>query len=87
MHEVELVWKMPVYGFHSEKKPFLKITIYDPAHVKRCSELLYQGAVFGHSFQPYEAHLTYYMHFYTDLNLFGMQFLKITNFKFRRGLP
>ena len=37
----------------------------------------------GICMQPYEAHLTYFMHFYGDYNLSGMEFVKITDFMIR----
>ena len=78
-----------VYGYHQESdQKFIKITVYDPDSVTRLRDLLWSGVVLRFRFQSYEAHLTYFMHLYTDYDLYGMEFLKIKNFKFRRnGLP
>ena len=78
-----------VYGYyHDSDQKFIKITVYDPDSITRLRDLLWSGVVFRFRFQSYEAHLTYFMHLYTDYDLYGMEFLKITNFHFRRnGLP
>lgn len=33
--------------------------------------------------QPYEAHIAYYIHFFGDYNLSGMEFIKVTDFYIR----
>ena len=32
-----------------------------------------------------KSHITYYMHFYSDVNIFGMSEMIIKNFRFRRN--
>jgi len=83
VHNVELVYKYPVYGYSRETAPFLKVTLYDPKHLKKCSDLLYNGVIFSTPMQPYEAHITYFMHFYGDYNVSGMDFIKVADFKLR----
>lgn len=74
-----------IYGFHNESDSFfLKITVYDPAHVKQLRELLWSGLISSYRFQSYEAHIDYSMHFYTDCDLYGMEFIKLTDFQFRK---
>ena len=81
VHNIEVTYWYPIYGYHQNKKPFLKIELYNPNHVKKCQNVLQQGVLLnGLSMQPYEAHLSYFMHFYGDYNLSGMDFVKITEF-------
>ena len=40
IHNIELVHRYPIYGYHSERKPFLKIELYDTWNVKRVSGIL-----------------------------------------------
>ncbi|ONM60806.1 DNA polymerase zeta catalytic subunit [Zea mays] len=45
------------------------------------------GAVSNRSFQPYESHIPYLLHFLVDYNLYGMGHIHVKNFKFRPPLP
>ena len=75
-----------IYGYHSESESvFLKISIYDPSNLKQLREVLWSGLVFGYRFQSYEAHIEYSMHFFTDWDLYGMDFIKLREFTFRKG--
>lgn len=84
IHNIEVLYKFPIYGYQREKKPFLKIELYDSRNIKKCASILQKGIILGNvSMQPYEAHLSYFMHFYGDYNLSGMEFVKITDFMIR----
>ncbi|CAI2383194.1 unnamed protein product [Moneuplotes crassus] len=75
-----------IYGYNNEKnKEFLKITIYNPWKLQSLKELLWSGHILDYRFQSYEAHITHYMKLYTDCDLYGMDFVKFSDFKFRRG--
>ena len=37
VHNIEVTYKYPIYGYHINKKPFLKIEMYDPRHIKKAS--------------------------------------------------
>lgn len=41
--------------------------------------MLYTGILYGLQLQPYEAHLSYHMHFYGDFGISGMDFIKVMN--------
>lgn len=84
VHNIEVVHKFPIYGYHKDKKPFLKLELYDHRHIKKASHILQYGIILGGTcLQPYEAHLSYFMHFYGDYNLSGMDFVKVTDFHIR----
>jgi hypothetical protein len=38
------------------------------------------------AFQCYEAHISYFMHFFADLNIYGLHEVTLLNFKFRRNI-
>lgn len=83
VHNVEVVHRYPIYGYHRDKKPFLKVEVYDPRYCKKAQQVLQKGVLFSVQMQVYEAHLSYFMHFYGDYNLSGMEFVKITEFLIR----
>jgi hypothetical protein len=47
VHNVEIVYRYPIYGYSADKKPFLKIELYDPWSVKIASNIIREGGVFG----------------------------------------
>ena len=49
IHNITVHWKYPIYGYSRDKKPFLKIEMYEPRHIKKCAHLLYSGVIFGSS--------------------------------------
>ena len=68
----ELEQKYDFYGYHTSKEWFLKIYFYDPMNVHRLKELMGSKALNGKMFQCYEAHINYFMHFFADLNIYGL---------------
>ncbi len=72
VHEVEIVEKIPFYGYHPHPIKVLRIALYEPGMVKKAAELLESGAILGVAMQPYEAHLTHFLRFYRDANIQGM---------------
>jgi len=74
---------IPFYGFHAKFKYFLKIYILIPEVTSKIVEILQSGAIMGRSFQPYEAHIPYYLQFLIDHNLYGMDFMYVSDLRFR----
>eukprot|EP00347_Sterkiella_histriomuscorum_P014702 403359875 len=83
VHNCELAYKYPIYGYYTEKKPFIKIELYHSIHVKKCANMLYSGILYGIAMQPYEAHLSYHMHFYGDYGISGLDFIKVMDVMIR----
>ncbi|KAI9336765.1 ribonuclease H-like domain-containing protein [Obelidium mucronatum] len=81
-----LVKGIPFYGFHSKYSYFLKIHLVDPGLQTRVVELLSKGVVMGKRFQTYESHIPYLPQFMIDHNLLGMDYLDVSDLKFRRPL-
>ncbi len=84
VHNIEIVYRYPIYGYHKDKKPFIRIELYDYRNIKKAQCVVQKGVLFGGvAMQVYEAHLSYFMHFYGDYCLSGMDFVKITEFMIR----
>ncbi|XP_038059014.1 DNA polymerase zeta catalytic subunit-like [Patiria miniata] len=78
------VQAVPMYGYHSRSRRFLKVYFYNPLMVKRAVELLQSGAVMNKVFQPHEAHIPFILQFFIDYNLYGMNLIHLAAVKFRR---
>jgi hypothetical protein len=87
IHNIEVVKKIPFYGFHLKKQEFLLISVYDHKSIKPLVDILQSKSIFNKHYQCYEAHLSLAIHFFSDYNLYGMQLIKFTNFTFRIDIP
>ncbi|KPM42274.1 DNA polymerase zeta catalytic subunit [Neonectria ditissima] len=84
---ITLVKGVPFYGFHVGFRFFLKIYMFNPVVMTRLADLLQQGVIMKHKFQPYEAHLQYLLQFMTDYNLYGCNYLDTSATRFRSPVP
>lgn len=87
IHLIEVVQRIPFYGYYHECKDFYKIYMYNPRLVNRVSGILSNGTVLNTNFQPYETHIPYILQFFMDYNLHGMNLINLSNVKFRSPLP
>ncbi|XP_053566840.1 DNA polymerase zeta catalytic subunit [Bombina bombina] len=83
--KVTLVSGIPFYGYHEKERQFMKIYLYNPAMVKRVSELLQGGGVMNKCYQPHEAHVPYLLQLFIDYNLYGMNLINLAAVKFRKA--
>ena len=79
IHAVEIVSGIPIYGYHENEQEFLKIYLYNPMHVSVLSDILVYGIVLGTVFQPHESHIPFIMQFLIDFNLYGMNFVHLSD--------
>ncbi|KAL6409818.1 DNA polymerase zeta subunit [Ilyonectria robusta] len=84
---ITLIKGVPFYGFHVGYRFFLKIYMFNPIVMTRLADLLQQGVIMKHKFQPYEAHLQYLLQFMTDYNLYGCDNLDVSTTRFRSPVP
>lgn len=66
------------YGYHPDYEVFLKIYLFQPAHVNRTVALIE-----GSEIQVYEAHIPYLLKFFIDYNISGMDLIEFSFAKFR----
>ena len=81
---VLLVKGVHFYGFHSSYAPFLKIHMIDPSHLTRAVTLLKSGVVMSKKFNAFESHISFYLQFMCDFNLYGCGWLDLGEV-WRRG--
>ena len=82
-----LVKAIPFYGYYPEEGLLIKISLYNPKDIARTANLLRAGAIFGRSWEVYEAHVPYLLQIKIDFNLHGMGWLKLQTGKFRLPIP
>ena len=84
IHQITEVNALSVYGFQKYKTRFFKVDVYNSGNIKRLVELSLDG-IDGFSFQPYEAHIDTFQHFYADFSVSGMDWIRINNPIFRQN--
>lgn len=84
---ITLVKGVPFYGYHVGYCFYLKIYMLNPLVMTRLADLLQQGLIMNRRFQPYESHLQYLLQFMADYNLYGCDYIKARNPRFRAPVP
>ncbi|CAH7675446.1 hypothetical protein PPACK8108_LOCUS10462 [Phakopsora pachyrhizi] len=95
---INLCKGVPFYGYNLGYKYFLKISCLKSNYKKRMSELLRSGKVLindndngginrSHGCKVYEDHIPFNLQFMVDHNLYGCDWVKLSNCSFRRPLP
>jgi DNA polymerase zeta len=84
---ITLIKGVPFFGYHVGYKFFLKVYMLNPTHMTRFADLLYQGAILNHVFQPYESHLQYLLQWMCDYNLYGCAYIDCSKVQFRGPVP
>jgi hypothetical protein len=57
--KVSVVQCVPFFGYHNEYRPFIRISLCNPALMNRAAAVLLSGGVMGVTLQPCEAHIPY----------------------------
>ncbi|KAF2876901.1 hypothetical protein BDV95DRAFT_480820 [Massariosphaeria phaeospora] len=84
---ISIVKGVPFYGYNVGYRFFLKVYLLNPLHMTRFADLLYQGAILNHVFQPYESHLQYLLQWMCDYNLYGCAYIDCSKVQFRSPVP
>jgi DNA polymerase zeta len=84
---ITLIKGVPFFGYNVGYKFFLKVYMLNPTHMTRFTDLLYQGAILNHVFQPYESHLQYLLQWMCDYNLYGCAYIDCAKVQFRSPVP
>lgn len=87
LYGIEVVEKIPMYGYHPSPVPFLKIKILNPKHIRLVGSILMSGVIQGVEIQPYEAHISNILQCFIDNEVSGMNYIHFQNFKFRSPMP
>ncbi|KAL8429494.1 hypothetical protein ACSSS7_006587 [Eimeria intestinalis] len=87
VYKIEVVRRLPFYGYHRELQAFLKISLTKPKMVGPLAALLLQGVITGSPLQPYEVHFNFETQFLADLHLRGMDAVFIKAPLFRAPVP
>ena len=84
IHNITVIEKLSIYGYQTQKTRFFKLEVYNAEHIKKLAELSLEGFD-GFHFQPYEAHIDTFQHFYSEYCLSGIDWMNINNITYRSG--
>lgn len=77
---IECVEKQSIYGYHSKKKTFLKISINNPNGISALKTMFENGIYILNKrilFKVYESNIPYVMRFMIDKNIAGMSYISV----------
>ncbi|GJD08607.1 DNA polymerase zeta catalytic subunit [Galdieria sulphuraria] len=83
----EIVERIPFYGFHAHSCFFVKIYTFVPGNIRKLADLCFRFPARDLILQPHESHISYLSQFMIDYNLYGMNFIRLSNPRFRLPLP
>jgi len=87
VYSVEVVERIPIYGFHPKELPYLKITLFNPKHISLLAGVLRSGVIQGVEMQPHEAHINNILQAMIDHDVGGMDYLHLRDCRFRSPMP
>eukprot|EP00210_Caulerpa_lentillifera_P001997 g1914.t1 len=70
---LQIVFAKSVYGYREEDELFVKIILYNPRDVNKAANVLLSGAIMGTKFQPFEAHVPFFLQFKSSIATRGLQ--------------
>ena len=87
VYSIDVVERIPIYGFHPKELPYLKITLFNPKHISLLAGVLRSGVIQGVEMQPHEAHINNILQALIDHDVGGMDYLHLRGCKFRSPMP
>ncbi|WUR02821.1 DNA polymerase delta catalytic subunit (DPOD) [Vairimorpha necatrix] len=81
--QVDTAMKYPLYGYSEKKSLFFKLTFNTPAVFYQLKTLLEEGIRIGNNnvrFKLFESNFPFVLRFMVDMNIVGMQYLKIKHY-------
>lgn len=87
IYDILAVRGKPYYGYHVTEELMLKVFLFNPGHMTRLGDILRSGAVMETKFELLEAHLPFKLQVCIDYNLYGMDLIHISSFRFRDQMP
>ncbi|CAB3401342.1 unnamed protein product [Caenorhabditis bovis] len=86
VYKLEVFSSRPIYGYHEEEEDFVKVFFTSSWISSKATAGLGKEIHQNSIFQPYEAHIPFYLQFYIDNSIFGMDNIYVENVKFRIAL-
>ncbi|CDK25706.1 unnamed protein product [Kuraishia capsulata CBS 1993] len=81
--DISLVRGVPFYGYNVGWDGFVKISLVSPRYIRRLTNVLQDGKVFGRPIQPFETHVPLNLQFLKDYNLYCSNWLVLDSWFFR----
>ena len=84
--DIEIVDKINIYNYNSDKEQYLKIILYDPKNVSFLRDFFERGYSIGNlRFEPqtFESKINFPLRFMVDRDIVGMSWVKIEHGKYK----